>query len=86
MIENKLEHLFFYNATMTVPEVIGPVPEGIRLIFYVTGGEVRGPRVNGKLRPVGADWFTVRADGVAILDVRATIETYITSQEGRTYH
>ena len=75
MYEYKLEHLFTYNATLTEPEVVGPVPEGIRVNYYITGGEVKGPRLSGKLRPVGADWFTMRSDGVGILDVRATIET-----------
>jgi hypothetical protein len=28
------------------------------------------------LRPVGGDWLTIRTDGVALLDVRATIETH----------
>jgi len=76
MFEYHLEHLFSYNATLaSEPEVIGPIPEGLRMIYYVTGGEVSGPKVKGKLRPVGADWFTLRTDGVGILDVRATIET-----------
>ena len=43
--------------------------------LHITGGEVTGPKVHGKVRPVGADWLTIRTDGVGILDVRATIET-----------
>ncbi len=76
MIDYKLEHICSYTATIAPPEVIGPLPEGIRANFYVTGGEVSGPKLRGKVRPVGGDWLTVRADGVAILDVRATIETH----------
>lgn len=75
MFDYSLEHIFSYTATLHPPEMIGPVPEGIRVNFYVSGGEVRGPKVYGKLRPVGADWLLLRADGVGILDVRATIET-----------
>ena len=75
MFDYKLEHLFSYTVTLEPPEVIGPVPEGIRSNFYVNGGEATGPRVHGKVRPVGGDWATLRTDGVAILDVRATIET-----------
>ncbi len=75
MFDFKLDHLFSYRATLQAPEVIGPVPEGIRANFYVTGGEVRGERLNGSIRPVGGDWFLVRRDGVGTLDVRATIET-----------
>ena len=44
--------------------------------WYILGGEVTGPRVSGNLRPVGGDWLTIRKDGVAILDVRTTVETH----------
>jgi hypothetical protein len=71
----ELEYVASYEATLSEPEIIGPVAEGMRANFYVTGGTLRGPRLNGKLRPVGADWLTVRTDGVAVLDVRATFET-----------
>jgi hypothetical protein len=71
-----LEHIFSYSAILkNPPEIIGPVPEGIRANFYVTGGEVKGPKLNGKILPVGGDWLTIRPDGVGILDVRATFET-----------
>jgi len=75
MFDYSLEHIFSYTATLAPPEVVGPVPEGIRANFHVTGGDVKGPKVYGKLRPVGADWLLLRTDGVGILDVRATIET-----------
>ena len=75
MCEYDLEHIFSYNVTLHPPEVIGPVPEGARANFYVSDGEATGPKVHGKIHPVGGDWLVVRTDGVAILDVRATIET-----------
>jgi hypothetical protein len=75
MLDYKLEHLCSYTARLAPPEIIGPVPEGIRINMYVTGGEVTGPRIRGTVRAVGGDWFTIRPDGVGILDVRATIET-----------
>jgi hypothetical protein len=75
MFEYRVEHIMSYNAKLSEPEVIGPVPEGLRVNVYVTEGAVTGPRVAGKLRPVGGDWLTVRRDGVGILDVRLTIET-----------
>ena len=73
--EPRLEHVFSYSAMLKPAEVIGPLPEGIRANFYVTSGEIDGPNLHGKIRPVGGDWLTIRSDGVAILDVRATIET-----------
>ena len=75
MFEYQMEHIMSYNVTLAPPEVIGPVPEGIRVNFYFTGGAVTGPRVLGKVRPVGADWLILRRDGVAVLDIRATVET-----------
>jgi len=72
----ELEHLFSLRAQLASPvEVLGPVPEGLRMNFYVTGGEVQGPRLQGRVRAFGADWFTLRRDGVGELDVRILIET-----------
>lgn len=75
MFDYRLEHLCSYTARLAPPEIIGPVPEGIRINMYVTGGEVTGPKIRGTIRPVGGDWFTIRPDGVGLLDVRATMET-----------
>lgn len=75
MIAYKMEHIMSYNVTLAAPEIIGEVPEGIRANFFFTGGKITGPKVVGKIRPVGADWLTLRRDGVAVLDVRATAET-----------
>ena len=75
MFDYRLEHIMSYNATLAEPEIIGPVPEGIRVNFHVTGGIINGPKVFGKLRAVGADWLQLRRDGVANLDVRVTAET-----------
>jgi len=72
----ELEHICSYNATLSPGEPIGPVAEGLRFNAYHTGGEVSGPRIRGKVRPVGGDWLTLRTDGVAVLDVRVTIETH----------
>ena len=77
MFSYDMEHICSYTATLaSPPEMIGPLPEGLRVNAYVTGGEVTGPRLQGKIRPVGGDWLTIRTDGVAILDVRATMETH----------
>jgi hypothetical protein len=73
--EYGMEYVTSYIATLAKPEVIGPVAEGIRVNFYVTGGTVDGPKMKGKILPVGADWLTIRTDGVGVLDVRATIQT-----------
>jgi len=53
MFDYRLEHLMSYTATLGEPEVIGPLVEGVRTNLYVIGGEVTGPQVLGKFRPVG---------------------------------
>jgi hypothetical protein len=75
MFNYRLEHILSFTARLGGREVIGPVPDGLRVNVQVTGGEVTGPKVAGKLRALSGDWVTVRMDGIAILDVRTTIET-----------
>ena len=74
-IKYSLDYLLSYNATLDPPEIIGPTPDGLRLNIYITGGEVSGPKIQGKILPVGGDWFTLRPDGIGVLDVRATMKT-----------
>jgi hypothetical protein len=77
MINYTLEHILSYTGALAGrPEIIGPVPEGVRVNFYTTGGEMTAGKVRGKVRPVGGDWMTVRRDGVATLDIRQTFETH----------
>ena len=73
--ECKLEHVTSIMATFAEPEIIGPVPEGLVANYYVTGGELLGPKIVGNVLPVGDDWFPIRPDGVGILDVWLTFET-----------
>src|ERR1017187_5684962 len=77
MIQPNFEHIFSYTVSLKMPpEVIGPVAEGIRVNFYLAGGEISGPRGAGKLLPVGADWLLIRKDGIGLVDVRATLEMH----------
>ena len=69
------EFLCDIEADLSLPEMIGNLPEGMRINFYVEGGRFEGPGLRGKIRPVGGDWFLLRPDGVGQLDVRATLET-----------
>src|SRR5215212_3324289 len=69
-----MEYLFSYTVYI-LPEVIGPLPEGIRVNLQAQGGTLNGPAVKGRIRPEGADTVYVRSDGIAVLDVRLTFET-----------
>jgi len=70
-----LEYVFVFRAPLGAQLPIGPGPYGMRVFFAVTGGEVEGPRLKGKLTGDGGDWALVGADGFARLDVRAQIQT-----------
>lgn len=76
MNEYSLEHILsFTGIGSAAPDVIGPLPEGTRVNFHNSGGEVKGPKIRGLVRPTGGDWMTVRRDGVAVMDARVTFET-----------
>jgi hypothetical protein len=57
------------------PESFGPGPDGLHITFYIQSGEIRGPRLNAKIRGEGGDWMVVRRDGVGMANVRITYET-----------
>jgi hypothetical protein len=72
----QLERLFRAEVTLAPAQEIGNGPLGRRRIIPITGGEVSGTRLSGRVLPGGADWQIVRPDGVAYLDARYTIETH----------
>ena len=45
------------------------------MVATVTGGWVKGDRINGMLVGAGADWLLIGPDGWGRLDVRAQIRT-----------
>lgn len=72
----KLEHLAEVSAYIAPPIPVGASSWGTRLIYpVVAGGTVNGPKLKGKIQPLGADWGLVRADNCFELDVRIVIET-----------
>ena len=75
MFEYKMDHIMSYNVTLGAPEIVGEVSEGFRANFYATGGTISGPKVFGTFKPTGGDWLLMRRDGVAIQDIKATVET-----------
>ncbi len=54
---------------------IGDIPGGQGRIVPIIGGEFDGPRLKGKVMPGGADWQTVRPDGVTELRAHYGLET-----------
>jgi Protein of unknown function (DUF3237) len=70
-----VEYLFEFRVDFDPAMLIYPTPVGTRIDAIASGGKAEGPRFNGELLPGGGDWLTVPSDGIARMDVRATIET-----------
>ena len=75
-----------YRASLKPPLDFGQGPYGTRSFFEVTGGEVWGERLNGKLLTGGGDWALIGPDGRARLDVRVQIETVDAARILLTYY
>ena len=71
----ELQPLLKADITLAPAQELGESPLGRRRIINITGGTFRGARLSGKVLPGGADWQVIRADGVADLDARYTLET-----------
>jgi hypothetical protein len=71
----ELEPLMKVNVTLEPIRDLGDTPLGRRRIIGITGGTFAGARLSGRILPGGADWQVIRADGVAYLDARYTLET-----------
>lgn len=70
-----LEYEFTFNGILGPQQVVGPGPFGVRIVFPVLGGKVRGPRINGDVLASGGDWLLIGPDGFGRLDVRAQFLT-----------
>jgi hypothetical protein len=75
MLELKSEFLCELVGDLEDPQQIGMTPKGIRMIYPIVGGTVKGPKLSGEVLSFGADWLVIRSDGVGELDVRATMRT-----------
>src|SRR4029078_5883180 len=67
--------IFVIRSGIACIQKLGDTPYGERRIIDVHGGTVEGPKLKGKVLPGGADWQSIRADGVVHLHARYTIET-----------
>ncbi len=73
MIE--VESLMNVKVLLEPVRDLGDTPLGRRRIIGIIGGAFSGARLSGRVLPGGADWQLIRADGVAWLDARYTLET-----------
>jgi|SRR6185437_61994 len=69
-----LDFAFALSVTVAPALELGGTHLGRRRVIAITGGTVAGPRLNGRVLPGGADWQTMRPDGVAELEARYTLQ------------
>ena len=71
----QLEHVCDLAVTIAPPVEVGQTVAGQRRMIPITGGVVRGPRMNGRVVPGGADFQLILGEGTqAHLDARYVIE------------
>jgi hypothetical protein len=72
----QLQPLLKASIALAPAQELGEAPFGRRRIVPICGGSFSGARLSGRVLPGGADWQLVRADGVADLEARYTLETH----------
>jgi hypothetical protein len=68
-------HLFTMRLAVRPIVQVGATQNGIRRIGFVTGGEIVGARIRGRVLNEANDWQIKRPDGSVTLNVRLVIET-----------
>ena len=71
----RTRHLFTMLLQVRAVTTVGATPDGFRRIALVSGGQVTGERLRGKVLDGASDWQVRRPDRSLTLDVRLTIET-----------
>jgi len=71
----ELEYICDISVELDPINEMGTGRAGQRRIIPIVGGTVAGPRLNGRVLNVGADWQTIFENGVAELDTRYALET-----------
>ncbi|KAK4160843.1 hypothetical protein QBC43DRAFT_219053, partial [Cladorrhinum sp. PSN259] len=69
-----LTYLYSVNLTFAAPVSIGSVPYGSRDLLTISGGNVAGPKINGKIG-TGLDWGLTDRAGIFSPDALYTLHT-----------
>jgi hypothetical protein len=67
-------YVFSLAILVGAPIVAGDIGYGIRRIIPILGGEVRGQGIKGTIFPVGADFQTIRSNGLTELEAKYGFE------------
>jgi hypothetical protein len=73
----ELQTRYVFTIIARIGEVVtaGEIGHGVRRIVPITGGEVRGADVNGKVLAFGADFQIIRPNQLIELEAKYTFET-----------
>jgi len=71
----KTKYVFTITAEIAEVTSAGDTGHGVRRIIPITGGEVKGEGVNGKVLPFGADFQLIRPNELIDLEARYAFET-----------
>ena len=63
------------GSQVATPLSIGDTGAGVRRVVDIRGGTVAGPRLNGRIRPGGADFQIIRPNELIDLEARYAFET-----------
>ncbi len=67
---------FLWSATIIIrKEVVGELPDGLRINWYLVEGSFAGPSHEGTVLPGAADSMRIRKDGIGIVDVTELLQT-----------
>lgn len=70
-----LEHVCDLQVHIAPPVEVGQTAHGLRRMIPITGGQVRGPALNGRVLAGGADFQLILANGTqSHLDARYVLE------------
>jgi len=72
-----LETRYVFTITANIGGLVsaGDIGHGVRRIIPITGGEVRGEKINGKVCAFGADFQIIRPDELIELEAKYALET-----------
>src|SRR6201998_1341372 len=73
--EIRTEYVFTITAEIAEVTTAGDLGYGVRRIIPITGGGVRGEKVNGRVLPFGADFQIIRPNELIDLEARYAFET-----------